>query len=215
MSRDILKVDWKFPTDEVYILAPGPNGKDYYDCIPADAWVIGVNKAIMLRDKAPISIWLCADGTLPEQGWFDSIAKQVIGEKHPLAVSSSPTACFDKGELFTRYPDIPYYFCHGQTLRRSPRFAPEQGVLCSGGSISGQAAQLAYWLGAKRIVLVGVDMVGKTYFDGTDNINPRLLPDGTSKHCRMLTGLCQWLKARGTETVSLSPTALNVPVVEG
>jgi len=213
VSHDILQLDWKFPSDEVYILAPGPNGKAHYDRIPADAWVIGVNKAIMLREQAPISIWLCADGTLPKQEWFDDAVKTVINENFQLSLSSSPTACFDKGVLLATYPDVPYYFTHGHALRRSPKFAPEQGVLCSGGSISGQAIQLAYWLGAKCIVMVGVDMTGGTYFDGTANLNPRLLPDGTSKHCRMLNGLCQWLKARGVDVVSLSPTALGVKAV--
>jgi len=213
VSHDILQLDWKFPSDEVYILAPGPNGKAHYDRIPADAWVIGVNKAIMLREQAPISIWLCADGTLPKQKWFVSEVNSIIQNNSPLSDSHITTPCFDAGALLRMYPDVPYHFRHGQALRKSPKFAPEQGVLRAGGSISAQAVQLAYWLGAKRIVLVGVDMAGGTYFDGMVNLNPRLLPDGTSKHCRMLNGLCQWLKARGVDVVSLSPTALGVKAV--
>ena len=210
MSRDILAIDWKFPSDDVYVLATGPNGKDHYERIPDGAWVIGVNQAIEIK---PVSIWLCADGTLPKQGWFTDIVNGIIQNAAPLSDSHLATPCFSTGTLLNAYPDVPYHFVHGYTLRNSPKFMPIEGLLRAGGSISAQAMQLAFWLGAKRIVLVGVDMAGRTYFDGTVNRNPRLLPDGTSKHCRMLTGLCQWLKARGTETVSLSPTALNVPVV--
>ena len=211
MSRDILKHNWKLPSDTVYIFGTGPNGKDHYGRVPANSWIIGVNKAINLQE--PISIWLCADGTLPKQEWFTKSAEYVISQKFILDDHHRPTPCFDAGTLLKAYPNVPYYIIHGHTLRESPPFAPEEGVLRSGGSISAQAIQLAYWLGAKRIVLVGVDMAGKTYFDDTTNLNPRLLPDGKSKHLRIMNGLCTWLRARGTEVVSLSPTALNVKVI--
>lgn len=215
MSRDILKLGWKFPSDKVYVLATGPNGFDHYERIPKDAWVIGVNKAISINDvrRAPVSIWLCADGTLPEQDWFKGIVNAVIHDVWPLSLSHLPTPCFSTGTLLDTYPDVPYYFTHGHTLREPPKFTPLEGLLRAGGSISGQAMQLAYWLGAKRIVLVGVDMVGSTYFDGTENINPRLMPDGISLHCRMMNGLCAWLKGQGVEVVSLSETALDIEIV--
>ena len=215
MSKDIMQLGWKFPSDEVYILGTGPNGKPHYDRIPLDAWVIGVNQAIeiYLQNGVSMSIWLCADGTLPEQEWFTKVVNGIIQNVAPLSDNHNATPCFDSGKLLTMYPDVPYHFKHGQPLRHSPKFAPEEGVLRAGASISGQAIQLAYWLGAKRIILVGVDMAGSTYFDGTDNINPRLLPDGTSKHLRMLNGLCAWLNARDVKVVSMSPTALTVKVI--
>ena len=213
VSRDILKHNWKLPSDEVYVLGTGPNGKEHYKRIPADAWVIGVNQAIELWPIVPMFLWLCADGTLPKQEWFIQNVGTFIRVEWPLEDSKNPTPCFDSGVLLNAYPDVPYYFTHGRTLRASPAFALEEGVLRSGGSISSEAVQLAYWLGAKRIVLVGVDMAGKTYFDDTTNLNPRLLPDGKSKHLRIMNGLCTWLRARGTEVVSLSPTALQVKII--
>ena len=240
---DILKHNWKFPSETVYIIGTGPNGKDHYGRIPFDAWTIGVNKAIQLQSSdavehspnikermeaakaanpdnpsIPISIWLCADTTLPTQGWFQQEAEITIACEFPLDNNLNPTPVFStsptEGKALTHlYPDVPYYFTHGYTLREDPKFSPLEGMLRSGGSISAQAMQLAYWLGAKRIVLVGVDMVGDTYFDDTKNINPRLMKDGVSLHCRMCNGLCQWLMARGTEVVSLSPTALQVKVI--
>ena len=211
MSLDILKHNWKFPSDEVYVFGTGPNGKKHYERVPGNSWIIGVNKAIILEE--PMSIWMCADGTLPSQEWFIKSVDYVISQKFILDDHHRPTPCFSTGKLLNAYPDVPYYFTHGYTLREDPKFSPLEGMLRSGGSISAQAMQLAYWLGAKRIVLVGVDMAGDTYFDGTKNINPRLMKDGVSLHCRMCNGLCQWLMARGTEVVSLSPTALQVKVI--
>ena len=214
-SCDILKLGWKFPSETVYVLATGPNGNDHYKRIPDDAWVIGVNKAIEIyfRNRTPTSIWLCADGTLPEQEWFTKTVNGIIQNVAALSDNHIATPCFDSGALLKTYPDAPYYFTHGHTLRESPKFQPIEGVLRAGGSISGQAMQLAYWLGAKRIVLVGVDMTGSKYFDDTENINPRLSPDGKSLHLHLLNGLCGWLKAQGIEIVSLSETALDVKVI--
>ena len=238
---DILKHNWKFPSETVYIIGTGPNGREHYGRIPFDAWTIGVNKAIQLQsndavvhspdirermeaakaanpDKPciPISIWLCADTTLPTQEWFQQEAKVTIACEFPLDNNLNPTPVFSTsptdGKALTHlYPDAPYYFPHGRTLRESPPFAPEEGVLRSGGSISAQAIQLAYWLGAKRIVLVGVDMTGDKYFDETENPAPCLRPDGTSKHLRMVQGLCDWLIAQGIEVLSIGKTALQVP----
>ena len=240
---DILKHNWKFPSDTVYVIGTGPKGKDHYKRIPFDAWTIGVNKAILLQsgdavvhspdivermrvakaanpDKPsiPLSIWLCADTTLSEQEWFQYEAPVTITCEFPLDNNLNPTPVFSTSPhsekaLTTLYPDVPYFFTHGRTLRESPAFGPEEGILRSGGSISAQAIQLAYWLGAKHIVLVGVDMEGSKYFDGTENLNPRLMDDGISLHCRMCNGLCQWLKVRGTDVVSLSPTKLQIPTV--
>jgi len=240
---NILKHNWKFPSETVYVIGTGPNGKEHYGRIPFDAWTIGVNKAIQLQsndavahssdirermavakaaspDKpcVPLSIWLCADTTLPKQKWFTDEVDTVIGCEFPLDNNLNPTPVFSTSPsrdvaLTQLYPNVPYFFHHGYTLRADPKFAPLEGMLRAGGNIGMQAVQLAYWKGAKRIILVGFDMTGSTYFDGTENINPRLLPDGTSKHLRMANGLCQWLAARGTEVVSLSPTALKVKTI--
>lgn len=237
---DILKHNWKFPSETVYIIGTGHNGKDHYGRIPFDAWTIGVNKAIQLQsndavehspdirermenaeaanpDKPciPISIWLCADTTLPEEDWFKSEVGTTIACEFPLDNNLNPTPVFSTSPnediaLTTVYPDVPYYFTHGYSLRERPAFVPLEGMLRAGGSISAQAIQLAYWLGAKRIILVGVDMAGKTYFDDTENSNPNLKADGTSKHLRMTQGLCDWLLAEGIEIISLSETALKV-----
>ena len=215
MSDNILQHSWRWPTDTAYVIGTGPNGAGYYDRIPKGAWTIGVNKAIELWPKVPVSIWLCADGTLPKQQWFQENVHTFIRMGSSLDDGEYPTPCFDGGALLKAYPDVPYYFKHGPPLRAAPnKFAPAEGVLRAGGSISGQATQLAYWKGAKRIILCGVDMAGSKYFDDTENIAPRLMPDGISKHCRMTNGLCQWLTARGVEVVSLSKTALKVPVVD-
>ena len=241
---DILRHNWKFPSETVYVLGTGPNAKGHFGRIPFNAWTIGVNKAIQLQSNdaprhspdivermhvakaasgksvcVPISIWLCADTTLPQQKWFTDVVDTVIKCDFKLGNNLNPTPIFSTSPttdiaLTTLYPDVPYYFEHGKSLRDKPVFEPLKGVLRAGGNIGMQGVQLAYWLGAKRIVLIGFDMAGSSYYDGTENINPRLMPDGTSKHLRMAQGLCQWLKGQGVEVVSLSKTALNVPVVK-
>lgn len=239
---DILKCEWMFPTKEVYVLGTGLNGLEHYDRVPWDAWVIGVNKAIQLNTKPakpqshvieermkqatastgissiPMAFWLCADTTLPTQKWFMDEAQLTIDCGFDINNPLNPTPIFSTSPnedraLSTLYPDVPYYFTHGHTLREPPLFQPEEGILRAGGNIGMQAVQLAYWKGAKRIVLCGFDMTGDMYFDHTKNIAPRLNPDGTSKHLRMAQGLCDWLKGQRVEVVSLSDTALDIPTV--
>ena len=163
----------------------------------------------------PLAFWLCADTTLSTQKWFTDEVQVTIDCGFDIDNSLNPTPIFStsptKNIALTKvYPDVPYYFTHGYSLRERPAFVPLEGMLRAGGSISAQAIQLAYWLGAKRIILVGVDMAGKTYFDDTENSNPNLKADGTSKHLRMTQGLCDWLLAEGIEIISLSETALKV-----
>lgn len=206
---------WQFPTDTVYILGTGKNGLLHFDRIPKDAWVIGVNQAIdiWLYYNVPVSIWLCADGTLPEQEWFTNKVDYIIERGFPLTDSANPTTCFSTGVICNAYPATPYYFTHGYTLREEPKHKPCWGVLRAGGSIGAQALQLAYWKGATRVVLCGIDMAGSKYFNNEENINPRLRPDGVSKHHHMFQKLYEWMRVSGVEVVSLSDTALNIPTV--
>lgn len=212
MPIDILQHTWRWPTDTAYILGTGPNGLEHYERVPKDAWTIGVNKAIQLWPKTPVSIWLCADGTLPEQEWFQENVHTFIRMDSQLDDGEDPTPCFSTGVLLNMYPDVPYYFTHGRSLREAPKHNATEGVLRPGGSIGAQAVQLAALKGAKRIVLVGCDMVGRGYFNGTVNIAPQLQPGGISIHYRMFNGLCQWVKGQGIEIYSLSKTELNVEV---
>jgi hypothetical protein len=238
MPIDILEIPWKFPNSTVYVLGTGLEGVPHYGRIPWNAWVIGTNKAICLQggmDKRhpsdikermaeakaadpteasiPMAIWLCADTTLYMQEWFQREVDVTIRCGFTLSNRINPTVVFSDHGLMERYPSVPFFFRHGRTLRKDPKFRPLPGVLRCGASIASQAVQLAFWKGARRIVLCGVDMRGLEYFDGTVNKQNNLKPDGTSKHLRMFNGLCAWLKGKGVEVVSLSPTALNIPQV--
>ena len=240
---DILQCGWKFPSDTVYVLGTGPNGVGHYHKIPHDAWVIGVNQAIDLNTgplkyqphdiearmalaraqmetevSIPIAIWLCADTTLPKQKWFIDQAQVTIDCEFELDNPRNPTPVFGTAPevhkaLTTAYPDVPYYFEHGYSLREPPVFEPMPDRLRAGGSVGAQGVQLAYHLGAKNIIICGIDMAGSGYFNGEENIAPRIEPDGTSKHLRIFQGLCVWLKGAGIRVRSLSPTALDVEVV--
>jgi hypothetical protein len=212
---NILQCEWPYKTNTIYVLGTGPKGLPHYHRIPKDAVVIGVNKAIQIWEASdiPMAVWLCADGTLPEQKWFTSRVLCMIRSNHELADRQRPTVCFSTGVLVDKYPNVPYYFNHGKTLREPPKYKPVEGVLRAGGNIGMQAVQLAYWKGAKRIVLCGFDMEGGTYFDGSHNINPRLSPDGSSLHLRLAQCLCTILAMHGVKVESISPTKLDIPTV--
>ena len=83
--------------------------------------------------------------------------------------------------------------------------------LRGGATISCCALQLAWFLGADHITLVGVDMKGNRHYDGT--------VAATSDRIWTQRGRFQVyidiLRSRGARIDSLSETALNVPVVRG
>jgi len=211
------------PLDTIYVVGTGPNGLEQVSRIPHIATVIGVNKAILYNegttgDSIPMWMWLCGDTTLPEQEWFCKQAWQVIKCDFSLYNRLNPTACFGKAvdediSLHTKFPDVPYTFKLAVHLKKMPPYQPMRGGLRGGASIGSQAVQLAYLLGAKKIVLCGIDMMGDTYFDGTVNKVKHMFEDGTSRHLPLFNGLCRWVIGTGVEVVSLSETALDVPVI--
>lgn len=193
----------------VYVLASGPNGTGHYGRIPEDAWVIAVNSAIHIQE-AHKSIWLCADGTLPEKQWFDKAALELIACNYELRDARLPTPVFDGGVLLGAYPGVPYVFQHGRSLIKAP-WGCERGVLRGGATISAQAVQLAYLMGSRKIILCGVDMRGDRYYDGTATDNNQISGDEQKWHARSAFNiLVQWLLGEGVEIMSLSETALDV-----
>ena len=88
------------------------------------------------------------------------------------------------------------------------------GLIRRGAGSCGCALQLAYQKKAKRCVLIGIDMKGKGYWDGTVNENKRSIhPDGTWTQLPMLQRLVDWCKAHGMGVVSMSKTELKVDVI--
>ena len=91
---------------------------------------------------------------------------------------------------------------------------PLYNCLRGGANSCGRALQLAYHKKAKRCILIGVDMEGKGYFDGTSNEHKRSMnPDGLWTQKYMLQRLVDGLRADGLEIVSMTKTRLDVEVV--
>ena len=215
MAHDILKIDFKFP-EEVYVLAPGLEGKAHYHRVPRDAFVIAVNYAIMIS-RVQKHIWIAEDSGLPKlYSWFRDAAKDYIAKAY-LLEEPYPTPVFDAGYMYEKYPNVAYIYHSGPHLSyQQPHYKPFSlipGLLRGYCTISSKAIQLAIHKGAKRIVLCGVDMHGAQYFDETVTASGYIGPSGNWIFVPRFNEFLKHLKADGIEVVSLSPTALNVEVI--
>lgn len=191
-------------TSTIQIVAPGKGGSDYLSLLDPSLTTIVINKAIEIDCNA--DLWMVADSNAYEHrhnkcSWFQ------YGIDNHMDI-----ACFDSGFLFEKYPDVPMTFEHG------PKIAIDDcclipGFMRSGCSIGAQAIQMAFWLGADEIRLLGMDMSGVEYFDGTD-AGAKWRNDGTWHVIKTRINLMlNWIRSRGVEVTSLSPTALDVEVL--
>lgn len=211
MPQNILEVDFKMP-ETVYILAPGLNGRDVYDRIPGDGFVIVVNKGVMIP-QVQKHLWMAEDfGLIDHCPWFVVVANIYIYADVPIE-KPLPTPVFGQGKMTKQFPDVPYSYPSGPSMGHHPSFRINPNYLRGGATISCKALQLATIKGAKRIVLVGVDLHGRKYFDGTETASTLIKGDTwwcVKKFNRVIVNAKQ---TYGIEVVSLSPTALNIPIV--
>ena len=161
-------------------------------------------------------LWLCSDTGLPDEEWFQYYINLLIrcdfaisDQKNPtVVVGTSPDA--DKS-LHKKYPGAAYKAMYGLNLKKTPAYKPLWPGLRGGGSVGAQAVQLAYFFGAQRIILCGLDMYGDGYFDKTKNkCKTMLYEDGKSRHLPLFNGLIQEIISEGKEVVTISDTALDV-----
>jgi len=91
---------------------------------------------------------------------------------------------------------------------------PINGLIRYGASVSALAIQLAYNLGAKEILLCGVDMSGNSYWDKTENEDPEVLDihGDTWSSVKRLNPLLHYLRTELNIKVStLSESKLDIP----
>ncbi len=233
MSVDILQTDFDWDGQDVYVVGSGPNAEPYMisnspilpaRCLPLDYTQkppsspvsIACNKGILSRSVP--TFWLCATPALPQLEWF---RKAMVDNKVPVIAR--------RGTLLEAYPDIPYYFNDGPSLWSDANrnaaansiksvtkyFGCTEGLLRGGASAVARAVQLAWFKKAKRCVLIGADMKGRVYFDGTINETKRNTMDDKGHWFELpfFNELIKWVKARGMDVVSLTPTALDVEVI--
>lgn len=222
---DVFSSGIELPHD-VYIVGTGPNGVKHYGEIPADACVIVVNKGIRIPQDMNTdwraSYWLCWTSIYRKQAWFENsvlypTALRIFGYDPKRGEGLSLRESCDHSFL-----GFPSYNPEDNDRRRYPNDAPPgliQGVLRCGGTIAGNALQFAYWFGAKRATLCGVDMRGLIYYDGTSYADyfPQIAADViTTKKmdygwwerewCQRIVADC---KSAGMDVLTLSDTALT------
>ena len=208
MAVDFLTIGYDVPR-KIHILGMGPNGVPHLPRFEYAEFTICVNRAIEY-DWVRRCLWLCDDGTLPEKEWFVKAIDYYL--KYPE--KATYPIVFSEGKLLDAYPDVPYYVRHSQGFYADP-VGCWPGVLRGGTSVGGKGVQLAYHLGAKRIVLCGIDMQGRAYANDPEGhgCNANLRKGGIWAQRDNFNRLIKWLQGEGVEVVSLSPTALDVEVI--
>ena len=179
---------------KIQIVAPGPNGiRHYYELNP-DYLTIVVNKAVELPIKK--DIWIVADyKQSTTTDWF------------PYGIKNhADIACLQTEWVSSAFPQARWSFDAGPLIQQDDISVPFNGVLRYGTTSSGQALQLAYWLGAKEIIMCGLDFNGSGYYDGTGRNLP--LVAALWKVKEPMNELLKWIRGHGIITRSISETAL-------
>jgi hypothetical protein len=190
---------------EVCILAPGPNGKQFYGKIPADFQIIAVSKAVLIPDIADKPIWIMNHCT---QDWFDTANAGFRG----MRVFSADAMREARGKLDPAC--VCYYYQPPADELVVETVGRVDGSIHYGITVSGCALQFAYNFGARRILLCGVDMSGDDYWDGSRNVHVH--HGEVWPAAQTMNALIRWLgEERGVRVETLSKTTLEVPVHQG
>jgi hypothetical protein len=201
---DLYTSSFRLPR-RVCILAPGPGGKAHHGRIPGDAFVIAVNKAVLIPDVKP-DLWMINHS---DQDWYPAADVRYQGPRlynHSAAVGARPPPPAGQDHL--------YYLPPERKLDAQALHLLDDGRIRFGGTIVASALQLAHHFGAREAILCGVDMSGNQYWDGVEN------PDASTRHMHgeewlavpLLNPLIRFLEGRGLRITTLSPTRLDVPL---
>jgi hypothetical protein len=217
-EKDIFRHLHEFGVQKrVQIVGPGPNGKEHWHELDKDCFTILVNKACDIPDVQDIGhdhmIWITSEGTAHLTHWFK------WGLEHMYDI-----ACMSHSDLSKFYPECPWTHELGGMMGRGD-VRPTPLLLRGGATITSMAVHLAYWLGAKEIVLCGVDMGPNQYYDynpdadkGTKEHEVAEYKAGMykdfSKYVPLMQELCDWMHMNGIRVGTLSPTALLVEDVK-
>ena len=208
-KKDIFRhLDRWAPADRVQVVGPGPNGKAHWHELDPRYVTIVVNKAVEIADIRK-DIWLTSEGTACRTHWFR------YGVENHLDI-----ACMSNSDLYKLHPDAPWTHELGGVMGRGD-VQPTPLLLRGGATITSMAVHLAYWLGAREIVLCGIDMGDNVYWDydptkplGSHENEVAEYKAGVykdfSKYIPLMQELCDWLTADGIRVGTLSPSALQV-----
>ena len=139
--------DLKLPKT-VYLVGSGPSVLQNYERIPDEAYTIALNGAVQLP-ALKSDLWFAHCQRNFEQDWWEETYKNYQGTKF-------------FGSFITEagYPSEYYFNFHEDLLK----FGVRTGI-----TVAGIAFQMALLLGARNIIVTGLDMGGETRYDGVPN----------------------------------------------
>ena len=191
----------------VCIIGSGPSAGQAVAGRPTGVFTIALNKAVLIPGLRP-DLWLMNQLTSDSLGYYHAAAAAHLDVPRLFRLGTAlATAAEHAGRsdcswfLAMQSPDDEL---------REDRDLPPGPLVRSGGTVAGCALQIAFALGAREILLGGIDMRGDGYWDGTTN--PRDPKTGDWRHAvivdRLITHLCGHY---GGTVATLGDTALRTP----
>jgi hypothetical protein len=203
--------------ETVYIVAGGPNGAAAALTIPNDACVVACNSSILMpRD---FSWWVAFDYRIPHYGWWKTVqtsARKLFSSRLLNRLAMPPVVRQIRADYYFEYlPDI---VSPTRLQPKAVKTPVEQflmpSILRGGLTVSGIALQFAYYGGAKRIILCGVDLTGRGHWDNYTNPDPYQLCGGRWPWADQMQAMCDLLRSKGVDVRTCSKSALNLPFEE-
>ena len=197
---DLFESDFRVRS-KVCIVAPGPNGREYYRRIPDDFQIVVVSKAVLVPELQRADVWVM---TRSDQDWFDDASRRFAGIR-----VFSREAAERRAHEFTNSQHC-YWFEPAQLDLFAVPSPPAGRAIRYGATVTACALQLTYCFGADEVPLCGADMSGDAYFDG--QMNPQPFHGETWPAADRFAQLVRQLEsARAFRVWTLSPTRLAVP----
>jgi hypothetical protein len=191
----------------VCIVGSGPSALQAIARRPAGVFTVALNKAVLIPGLGP-DLWLMNQLTSDSLGYYRAAA---AAHPHVPRLFRLGTALATAAEHAGRN-DCTWFLARQAPDEelRDDRDLPPGRLVRSGGTVAGCALQIAFALGAREILLGGVDMRAAGYWDGTTN--PRDPKTGDWRHVaildRLITHLCGHY---GGTVTTLGDTALRSP----
>lgn len=191
----------------VCIVGSGPSAARAAASRPAGAFTIALNKAVLVPGLSP-DLWLMNQLTSDSITYYHAAAAAQPRVPRLFRLSTALATAADHAGR-----DDCFWFLARQAPDeelRADRDLPPGRLVRSGGTVAGCALQIAFALGAREILLCGVDMHGSSYWDGT--ANSRDPKPGTWRHAATLDRLIAHLSTHyGGVVRTLGDTVLQTP----
>jgi len=172
-AENILEARIAFP-EEVYIVGTAPEGDEVYRAISAGAFIIAVNGAVDCTLPCDPAIWMMSDPNVLQRKYFRRNIEHIRTSGYDIYPSGiqagGPTVpVVDERTIWPHHQWIKtiYRNRRDKGLQEAGPFLKSHGTLRAGATIAGAAIQLAFYMGARIIRLVGIRMHGDEYFDGS------------------------------------------------